>query len=96
MGMFFIVLRRSGPEWNASRPLEEQAGWPAHADFMDELAATGFVGGGDGPLSDELRVVLAVEAESEEAVRATPARDPWSRIHLKQWCERATLRFAAT
>ena len=58
-----------------------QAGWPAHADFMDELVSTGFVVLG-GPLADERRVVLAVEAESEQAVRATLARDPWSDTHL--------------
>ena len=81
MAMYFIVLRRSGPQWDASRPLEEQAGWPAHADFMDELVSTGFVVLG-GPLADERRVVLAVEAESEQAVRATLARDPWSDTHL--------------
>jgi len=36
-----------------------------------------------GPLADEDRVVLAVEAESEEAVRVTLARDPWSETHLR-------------
>jgi len=30
-----------------------------------------------------LRVALAVEAESEDAVRATLARDPWSETHLR-------------
>jgi len=35
-----------------------------------------------GPLGDELRVVLAVEAESEGDVRYTLARDPWSGTHL--------------
>jgi hypothetical protein len=35
-----------------------------------------------GPLADEQRVVHAVEAESEDAVRATLARDPWSETHL--------------
>jgi hypothetical protein len=35
-----------------------------------------------GPLADEHRVVLAVEAESEEDVRATLGRDPWSGTHL--------------
>jgi uncharacterized protein YciI len=79
--VFFVVLRRSGPRWDASRPLEAQSGWPAHADFMDGLAAEGFVVLG-GPLADETRVVLAVEAASEEDVRATLARDPWSETHL--------------
>ena len=79
--MFFVVERRSGPEWDASRPLEEHSGWDAHADFMDRLAKSGFVVLG-GPLADEHRVILAVEAASEEEVRATLAGDPWSETHL--------------
>ncbi len=78
--MFLVVLNRSGPEWDRSRPLEEQSGWPAHAAFMDGLADSGFIVLG-GPVSN-LRVVHAVEAESEEAIRATLARDPWSESHL--------------
>jgi hypothetical protein len=35
-----------------------------------------------GPLADEVRVVHAVEAPSEDLVRSTLARDPWSRTHL--------------
>jgi uncharacterized protein YciI len=73
--MFHVVLLRSGPEWELSLPLEEQSGWPAHASFMDALVDDGFIVLG-GPLADEHRVVHAVEAESEEAVRATLARDP--------------------
>ena len=61
--------------------MEEQSGWPAHAAFMDELVAKGFIVLG-GPLADEQRVVLAIEAESEDAVRATLGRDPWSETHL--------------
>ena len=80
--MFLVVLRRSGPEWDHSRPLEEQSGWAEHASFMDGLVDDGFVVLG-GPLADEHRVAHAVEAESEEAVRATLARDPWSETHLQ-------------
>jgi uncharacterized protein YciI len=79
---FLVVRHRSGPEWDPSRPLEEQSGWPAHASFMDDLVDAGFIVLG-GPLSDEHRVVLAVEAESEEEVRATLARDPWNDSHLR-------------
>jgi hypothetical protein len=79
--MFFVVQRRAGPQYDASRPLEEQSGWPAHASFMDGLVDAGFVVLG-GPLADEHRVVLAVSAESEDAVRDTLARDPWSGTHL--------------
>ena len=79
---FFVVNRRSGPQWDSSRTLEEQSDWPAHASFMDGLVDEGFVVLG-GPLADELRVVLVVEAESEDSVRATLARDPWSETHLR-------------
>jgi hypothetical protein len=80
--MFHVVLRRSGPQWDSSRPLEEQSGWSDHAAFMDALVDDGFIVLG-GPLSDEHRVVHVVEAESVEAVRATLARDPWSETHLQ-------------
>jgi uncharacterized protein YciI len=82
MATFLVVLRRSGPDWAPSRPLEEQSGWLAHASFMDGLVDAGFIVLG-GPLADEDRVVHVVEAESEDAVRATLARDPWSETHLR-------------
>src|SRR3954447_2094940 len=82
MATFLVVERRSGPQWDASRPLEEQSGWEAHAAFMDGLVERGFVVLG-GPLADERRVVLAIEAESEEAVRATLGGDPWMGTHLE-------------
>jgi uncharacterized protein YciI len=82
MAMFHVVVLRSGPAWDASRPLEEQSGWTEHASFMNGLVDDGFIVLG-GPLADEHRVVHAVEAESEDAVRATYARDPWSETHLR-------------
>jgi len=81
MAMFHVVVRRSGPEYDHARPLEEQSGWEAHAAFMDGLVDAGFIVLG-GPLVDEQRVVHAVEAPSEQAVRETLARDPWSGSHL--------------
>jgi hypothetical protein len=81
MAMFFLVLRRTGPEWDPKRPMEEQSGWPEHAEFMNDLVDGGFVVLG-GPLADEVRVVLAVEAGSEDEVRAALARDPWHESHL--------------
>jgi hypothetical protein len=79
--MFFVVQRRNGPQWDSSQPLEQQSGWTDHASFMDGLVDSGFIVLG-GPLADEVRVVLAVEADSEDAVRTTLARDPWSGTHL--------------
>jgi uncharacterized protein YciI len=78
---FHVVVTRSGPQWRQGRPLEEQSGWEAHAAFMDGLVDDSFIILG-GPLGDEHRVVHVVEAESEDAVRATFARDPWSGTHL--------------
>lgn len=78
---FFVVLRRTGPQWDPAKPLEQQSGWDEHAAFMDSLVESGFVVLG-GPLADEIRVVLAIEADSEDVVRATLAADPWSTTHL--------------
>jgi uncharacterized protein YciI len=93
--MFLVEVRRSGPQWQAGRPLEEQSGWEAHAAFMDALVEDGFIVLG-GPVADELRVFHAVRARDEAEIRATLARDPWSGSHLvtaavEQW----TVRLAA-
>ncbi|GAA0358863.1 hypothetical protein GCM10009530_05160 [Microbispora corallina] len=81
MAIFLVGLTRTGPLWDSSRPMEEQADWSAHASYMDGLVDAGFVILG-GPLADEIRVVLAVEAGSADEVRATLGRDPWSGTHL--------------
>jgi uncharacterized protein YciI len=81
MATFLVLVRRTGPEWDRSRPMEEQSDWDAHAEFMDGLVDDGFIVLG-GPLADEERVAHVIEAESEQAVRATLARDPWSDSHL--------------
>jgi uncharacterized protein YciI len=79
---FLVILTQSGPRFDPSRPLEEQSDWAAHASFMDGLVESGFIVLG-GPLDGGPRVAHAVEAESEDAVRATLARDPWSETHLQ-------------
>jgi hypothetical protein len=79
--MFHVIVSRSGPDWDRSKPLEEQSGWDDHAAFMDALVDDGFIVLG-GPLDDEYRVAHAVEADSPEAIRATLADDPWSESHL--------------
>ena len=61
--------------------MEEQSGWLEHAAFMDGLVDDGFVVLG-GPLADELRVILVVDAVSEDVVRARLRLDPWSDTHL--------------
>jgi len=59
---------------------------------MDQLVTDGFIVLG-GPLPDEHRVVLVIEAESEDAIRTTFARDPWAETHLRiDSIERWTIR----
>ena len=92
MTVFHVVLSRSGPEWDASKSLEEQSGWDEHAEFMDSLVDDGFVVLG-GPLEDEHRVVHAIEAASADEIRMRLARDPWSETHLRiEAIERWTIR----
>lgn len=89
-----VVEHHSGPQWALGRPMEEQSGWQAHASFMAELVDSGFVVLG-GPL-DEYRVVLVVEADSDEVVRATLDRDPWMGTHLRLYTvDPWTIRLAA-
>ena len=45
----FATIRTRGPAWQSALPLERQAGWDAHASFMNALAREGFVVIG-GPL----------------------------------------------
>jgi hypothetical protein len=93
--MFLVVLRQSGPDFDRSRPLEEQSGWAEHAAFMDGLVDDGFLVLG-GPLGGEGRVAHAVEANSPQAVRETLARDPWTETHLQvDTIERWTIRLDA-
>ena len=99
MPMFLVVLRRSGPEYDHSKPLEQQSGWDEHAAFMDALVDDGFIVLG-GVLGDEVRTAHAVEAESEDAIRERLARDPWSGSHLvvdsiDQWTIRLDSRLTA-
>ncbi len=67
-------MEHGGP-WDWSRGLREQEGWDEHAAFMDALVEDGFVVLG-GPL-DEKEVLLVVDADDEESVRARFAADPW-------------------
>jgi hypothetical protein len=79
--MFLVTVSQSGAQFDRSRPLEAQSGWAQHAAFMDGLVDAGFIVLG-GPLPAG-RVALAIEAESEQAIRDTLARDPWSQTHLR-------------
>ena len=80
--MFLVELHQTGADFDRSLPLEEQSLWDEHAKFMDDLVDAGFIVLG-GPLRGGPRVVHAIEADSEDEIRATFARDPWSETHLR-------------
>jgi uncharacterized protein YciI len=76
---YYLVELARGPAWDHSRRRREQAGWDAHAAFMDALAAEGIVilGGpvGEGEGED---VLLVVDVESEAALCERLSEDPWA------------------
>ena len=74
--MFLVLLRHSGPEWDLAQPMGQQSKWREHANYMDELVDAGVIV--LGGLLDDVRVVLAIEADSKETIRDILARDPWS------------------
>ena len=75
-GSLFAVIVTRGPRWNDSVIMDEQEDWRAHADFMNELVAEGFILLG-GPLTGTRDVLLVVRAESEAAVERRLAPDIW-------------------
>ena len=77
----FAVIRSRGSAYQSDRPLEEQAEWRAHADFMNALHAQGFIVIG-GPLTDGPDVLHVVRADSADGIRARFAADPWERMDL--------------
>lgn len=77
MQSYFAVWRSRGTKWDASLPMTEQLLWSEHAEFMNDLTARGFVILG-GPLDDGDRILLVIDAESEDAILARLAADPWS------------------
>jgi uncharacterized protein YciI len=74
---YFVVIRKPGRAWDASRSLREQDGWEAHAEFMDANAEDGFIVLG-GPLGDDDRALHVVDAETRSEIEARLAEDPWS------------------
>jgi hypothetical protein len=78
--MFLVRLRQAGPEFDQSKPLEQQSGWAEHAAFMDGLVDDGhIILGGTLPNGSTAH---ACQAASEEELRALWARDPWHESHL--------------
>ena len=77
----FAVTRTRGAGWDETRPLEEQADWRRHADFMNGLHKDGFVLLG-GLLEGTPDVLLIIRADDEAEIRSRLAEDCWSRSDL--------------
>jgi hypothetical protein len=74
---YYAVTRVHGPSWDDSRPLREPERWDEHAVFMDALTEEGFLVLG-GPVGEEGRVLLIVDAESEGEIEARLGADLWT------------------
>ena len=77
MKQLFAVIRSRGPAWQASRPLEDQEAWDAHASFMNALQKEGFVVLG-GPLEGTCDVLLIVRAKTADEIADRLSADPWA------------------
>ena len=76
----YAVWRRRGGDWREGEPIEAQAEWQEHADYMMTGAADGFVLMA-GPI-DATGALIVVRAESPEAVGTRLAEDPWTKSGL--------------
>ena len=80
-GMYFAVLRTTGPAWDPALPIDGQQEWPAHAAFMEAIADDGFIVLG-GPVGDRTRFLFLVRADGEDEIRERLAADPWVPMEL--------------
>lgn len=74
--IYYVVTLERGENWNARRPMREQEYCDEHARLMDALVDDGFIVLG-GPLDDEEKALLIIDAESKPAIEARFADDPW-------------------
>lgn len=78
---YFAVVREAGPAW-ADGGIDGQPALADHATFMTGLAEHGFVlfaGPLAGSEHGRVRVLLIVDADSEEAIERRLTDDPWMR-----------------
>ncbi|MDQ2714115.1 MAG: hypothetical protein M3Z08_04335 [Chloroflexota bacterium] len=78
---YYAVTRERGENWNAGLSMRQQEQWGKHAVFMNALVDDGFVVLG-GPLGDAGKVLLIINAESEQEIDARLADDPWTPMGL--------------
>jgi uncharacterized protein YciI len=78
---YLAVTMERGPAFDHSAGIREQDSWNEHADYMDALVDEGYVVLG-GPIGDGTRVLMIVNAESEDEVHRRFAEDPWSGLEI--------------
>jgi hypothetical protein len=78
---YFVVIRETGSGWDSAKPLQAQAGWDEHADFINALAGESIVLLG-GALGGGGSFLLLVNAGSEAEIRRRLEEDPWTRMEL--------------
>ena len=78
---YYAVTRERGESWDARLSMRQQEQWDEHAAFMNALVDDGFVVLG-GPLGDGGKILLIINAESEQEIDARLADDPWTPLGL--------------
>ena len=78
---YYAVIRGRGENWDARLSMRLQEKWDEHAVFMNALVDDGFVVLG-GPLDDGEKILLIIDAESEQEIHARLAGDLWTPMGL--------------
>ena len=81
--IYYAVTQERDENWDITRSMREQKNWDEHARFMDALVEDGFIILG-GPLDDEEKVLLIINAPSRQAIEGRLAGDPWSSMGIRR------------
>jgi uncharacterized protein YciI len=72
----FLVFFRTGSSWEPGIGSPQQAGFRAHADYLNRVDERNRLVAG-GPLEDYSNILLALEGDSADEVRELLKSDPW-------------------
>ena len=78
---YFVVIRETGPAWDATKGLRGQDAWDEHAGFINAASADGLILFG-GALGAGDSFLLMLNAESDAEIRRRLDDDPWTRMGL--------------
>jgi len=83
MKTLFVVTLVKGKAWDESKSMRSQHQWTEHATLMDQLADDGTIVLG-GPLGDESKAMLVMNAADESEIRSIFAEDPWIQSRVRE------------